>query len=48
MSIVPNTRPPPTVEDPETEERAMEAIMEDEMKTDEKEFEKLLGGNKGD
>ncbi|KAL2070537.1 hypothetical protein VTL71DRAFT_13563 [Oculimacula yallundae] len=34
-----NTRPPPTVEDPEVEERAFEAIMEDELKQDQKEFE---------
>ncbi|KAH6723035.1 Argonaute siRNA chaperone complex subunit Arb1-domain-containing protein [Leptodontidium sp. MPI-SDFR-AT-0119] len=36
---VPNTRPPPTVEDPEVEERAFEAIMEDDLKQDQKEFE---------
>ncbi|KAK0120670.1 hypothetical protein ONS96_010872 [Cadophora gregata f. sp. sojae] len=36
---VPNTRPPPTVEDPDVEERAFEAIMEDDLKQDQKEFE---------
>ncbi|EKD18262.1 uncharacterized protein L3040_004779 [Drepanopeziza brunnea f. sp. 'multigermtubi'] len=43
---VPNTRPPPTVDDPELEERAMEAIMEDDLKHEEKEFAKGFEGKK--
>ncbi|CZT45504.1 uncharacterized protein RSE6_05820 [Rhynchosporium secalis] len=37
---VPNTRPPPTVEDPDIEERALEAAIEDELEKDQQEFER--------
>lgn len=38
---VPNTRPPPTEEDPDAEERAMGTMMEGELEDVEKDF----GGN---
>jgi len=34
IKIAPNTRPPPTVDDPEVEERVMEAMAEDDVRQD--------------
>lgn len=36
LCAVPNTRPPPTVDDPEVEQRALEAAMEKELDADDK------------
>lgn len=42
---VPNTRPPPSVDDPDVEEAALENMLEEDLEKTEKDFKGILSAN---